>query len=92
MNNLTNQHYNATVKRGKITPDTLVLGFIKKMREEVQEVHEVYYLNPITFDDDEMASELCDVIATAANCMIHLGYNVEAEFKKNIEKQEQRND
>ena len=92
MNNLTKQHYNATVKRGKITADTTIPNFIKKMREEVQEVHEGYYFNPITFDDDEMASELCDVIATAANCMIHLGYNVEAEFKKNIEKQVQRND
>jgi len=87
MNNLTKQHYNATVKRGKIKPETLTLEFIEKMQEELDEIiHE--YLH----EGNNFASEIIDLMAVCGNLLIHLGFDVENEFKKNIVKQQQRND
>lgn len=54
---IINRNYQATVKRGKIKPDTLALEFIYKINDELKELTDSYNYdeNDETFDEKELA-------------------------------------
>lgn len=91
MNNLFKQHYNAIEKRGKITPETTIDDFIMKMYEEIDELSDYTGIGCKELSSDAVM-EVIDVMAVCGNLLQHMGYDVEVEFKKNIEKQLNRTD
>ena len=88
MKELILRHYIATRKRGLITNYTSMQDFLDKMQEEINEMNEAdIYDNTI---DGDMAQEAIDVVGVIFNMLHHFGYDVEAEFKYNVEHQESR--
>ena len=88
MKELILRHYIATRKRGLITAYTSLQDFLDKFEEEVDEMHrEDKYDHTI---DGDMAQEALDVVGVIFNMLHHFGFDVEYEFKSNVEHQEGR--
>lgn len=88
MTELIQRHYNATVKRGLITDYTSLEEFRDKLKEEIEEFYDSdIYENTI---DGDMAQEALDIVGVIFNMLIHNGYDIESEFKNNVERQENR--
>jgi len=88
MKELIKRHYDAIVRRGLINPDTSLDEFREKLREEIEEM----WLDDKYEDvvDGNMAQEAMDVVGVIFNMLIHCGFDIEAEFKYNVEHQEAR--
>lgn len=79
------KHYNSIVKRGLITPDTTLLDFIMKIKEEYNELFiELIGSSMLT---SETKQECMDLVAVIFNMLLHYGVDIEHEFEKNINKQ-----
>jgi len=48
---ITKRNYNATVKRGLITPETTIWEFIRKINEEYKELN-TSYIDPLIYSDE----------------------------------------
>ena len=88
MKQLIKRHYDATIKRELISDYTSTEDFRDKLREEIQEFWDAD-IHEHTIDGD-MAQEAIDVVGVIFNMLIHHGYDIEAEFKYNVEYQESR--
>jgi len=88
MKELIKRHYAATVKRGLISDETTIEEFREKLREEIQEMWDAdMYEHTI---DGDMAQEAIDVVGVIFNMLYHQGYDLESEFRYNVEHQEAR--
>ena len=88
MKDLIKRHYGATRRRGYINDFTSLDEFRDKLREEMREFWDAdIYEETI---DGDMAQEAIDVVGVIFNMLIHHGYDVESEFKHNVEYQESR--
>jgi hypothetical protein len=88
MKELILRHYIATRKRGLITHYTSLQDFLDKMQEEIDEMNQAdIYDHTI---DGDMAQEAIDVVGVIFNMLHHFGFDVEAEFKANVNHQESR--
>jgi len=88
MKDLIKRHYDAIRKRELITDGTSLGEFRVKLREEIEELWSSDMYDD-TIDGD-MAQEAMDVVGVIFNMLIHSGYDIEAEFKYNVEYQEAR--
>jgi len=89
MKELIQRHYEATCKRGLIGPYTTTHDFIEKLKEEFNEVMDEYDEETGVVDGD-MAQECIDVVGVIFNMLIEKGFDIEDEFKFNVEYQESR--
>lgn len=80
---ITHRNYLATVRRGLITPDTLLWDFIAKLKEEVKELDE-------SFPEDW--SELADIALVCFAMAEHYGIDLVDEMRKKTEFNEKRKD
>lgn len=91
MKDLILRHYNAIKKRGLIDDHTRNYGFLVKLDEEYKEfLDSCWGDDEICVIDDYSAQECMDMVAVIFNMLIHNGYDIEAEFRKNVEYQESR--
>jgi len=90
MKNLIKKHYNSIVKRGLITPDTNIVDFKKKIKEEYTELMIELETNPYNKLSDEAIQESIDLISVCTNMLFHYDVDIEQELIKNILKQESR--
>lgn len=67
------RNYNAVVKRGLIKPDTTIVDFIVKLKEEKHEVIQAF----VEGDEDRINEELADCAVVCLNALIHRGVNIE---------------
>lgn len=88
MKELILRHYIATRKRGLITSYTSINDFSDKIDEEIKEMNYAD-IHENTIDGD-MAQEAIDVVGVIFNMLHHFGFDVEAEFRANVEHQESR--
>jgi phosphoribosyl-ATP pyrophosphohydrolase len=83
MKNLLKRHYQAIVNRGLITSKTQTSDFVKKIKEEFDEMQDAY-------NDEDFIQESIDCMCVITNMLQHLGVDIEKELIKNIEIQEKR--
>lgn len=88
MKELIQRHYEATCKRGLIDSMTSLEEFREKLIEEIEEFWDADIYEDVI--DGDMAQEAMDVVGVIFNMLIHFGYDIEAEFKYNVEYQEER--
>lgn len=88
MKELILRHYIATRKRGQITDYTSLDDFRGKLEEEIKEMEDAD-IHDHTIDGD-FVQEAMDVVGVIFNMLHHFGYDVEAEFRYNVEHQESR--
>lgn len=88
MKELIVRHYNAIKKRGYINSYTALEDFRDKLLEEIQEFWDADRYEYVI--DGDMAQEAIDVVGVIFNMLIHYGYDIEAEFRYNVERQEER--
>jgi len=88
MKALIKRHYIATRQRGLITSYTSLQDFLDKLDEEIDEMQQAD-IHEQTIDGD-MAQEAMDVVGVIFNMLHHFDYDIEAEFKANVEYQESR--
>ena len=88
MKELILRHYIATRKRGLITNYTSLQNFLDKIEEEINEMHKADIYDHVI--DGDMAQEALDVVGVIFNMLHHFDYDVEAEFRRNVEHQESR--
>lgn len=62
LSEIIERNYAATVKRGKITPETTIQDFLYKIHEEYKELEESYYNNVVKDIFDFDAKELADIV------------------------------
>ena len=81
MNDLIEDNYTSTVKRGKITPSTTKRDFQHKILEEFDE------LSDATLYDDAKseAEEIADIILVCLNYAKHFDIDIEQELKKKVQ-------
>ena len=86
MKELIKRNYESIVARGLIQPHTANGEFLRKIREEYEELWQaVIYGQP-----GDVKEEASDIILTCMNMLHHLGADVESELIRNIEKNERR--
>jgi NTP pyrophosphatase (non-canonical NTP hydrolase) len=97
MKKIIETNYDSTVKRGLITPETNILDFYKKLKEEVGELEQAIdelfkcvEAKAIHFKNIE--EELCDVILVCLNCAKHFDIDIEEELKNKIKKNYSRSE
>jgi len=83
---LINRNYESIVARGLIQPHTANGEFLRKIREEYEELWQAV-IHGLPGDAKEEAS---DIILVCMNMLHHMGADVEKELIKNIEKNERR--
>ena len=88
MKALIKRHYEAVKQRGLIDDYVTLEAFRNKLREEIQEFWDADVYEESM--DGDMAQEAIDVVGVIFNMLIHYGYDVEAEFKFNVEYQDSR--
>lgn len=84
INEISKRNYQATVKRGLITPKTEYLDFTNKIREEAKEIDEASI--------NELPEELADVALVCFAMAEHFGIDLIAEMEKKTIYNENRND
>jgi NTP pyrophosphatase (non-canonical NTP hydrolase) len=82
---LLNRSYKAIQERGLITEKTHNLDFYEKAKEELYEIEDS--LHYLVGDTDE---EITDLMTVCAMWLMNRGKNPIEEFKKVVEKNEQR--
>lgn len=82
MNEIARRNYAATVRRGLITPETTKWEFIRKIREETDELNA----------DCEAWDELADITLVCFAMAQHYGIDLIDEMRKKVEFNEQRQD
>lgn len=100
MKNLFKRHYNAIVNRGLITPETKIIDFLNKIREEFNELDfEIIHSDINNLDvnnlyhlcyDENVVNESIDLIMTIINMLQYFNVDIEEELLKNVELQEKR--
>jgi len=88
---IQNRNYQATVKRGLITPKTTDSEFIEKLKEEVDELQIEVDL-PFFSNTTGRDMELADVIIVCLCMAKHLNIDIESELIKKTIYNENRND
>ena len=88
MKKLFQRHYNAIVKRGKITDLTTDEEFRNKIKEEFSELDNEFC--KLYDNSEKINQEGIDLIMTVVNYFIFKGVDIEKELLKNILKNEQR--
>ena len=90
---LIRRHYQATVKRGKITSKTRTAHFLIKMFEEDGEMYqEISHYIASSDQKDEMIQETIDSVMVRLNFLQHINVDVEDALLQNTIKQETRKD
>jgi len=79
MNDLIEDNYTSTVKRGKITPSTSKREFLHKILEEYDEL-----TYAIAWDQENEPKELADIILVCLNYARHFDIDIEQELKKKV--------
>lgn len=93
MEELIKRNYNATVKRGLITPNTNNSDFDSKLDEEYIELFdELCKADNIVEQtlNDRQAEELTDIISVGINWLIKSGRDFKEELTKVVIKNERR--
>jgi hypothetical protein len=90
---LIKRHYDATCKRGQITPQTKTIDFILKMVEEDNEaLREMLVYSVGTKPSEQMIQEIIDKCMVGLNFLQHNGVDIELALCRNTMKQENRKD
>jgi predicted house-cleaning noncanonical NTP pyrophosphatase (MazG superfamily) len=79
MNQIIEENYKLTVKRGLITENTKMSDFLNKIDEEVKE-----------FKDSLEFNELADIILVCLNIAKHYNIDIENQLINNINKNKNR--
>jgi predicted house-cleaning noncanonical NTP pyrophosphatase (MazG superfamily) len=79
MNQIIEENYKVTVKRGLITENTKMSDFLNKIDEEVKE-----------FKDSLEFNELADIILVCLNIAKHYNIDIENQLINNINKNKNR--
>ena len=87
MKDLIERSYTAIRKRGLITSDTDMSNFLTKMKEELDEINDDYYLK-----NDRIFEEVTDLMTVCIMALYHHGFDPVAEFEKTVQKNETRKD
>lgn len=92
MNKLEKQHYEAIKERGLITEETTIYDFLKKVREEYNELNRELYLDAFeTYGlREETIQECVDLVQVIKNMLHHNGVDYNKALKKNVEIQLER--
>ncbi|HWR94118.1 MAG TPA: hypothetical protein VN192_02840 [Flavobacterium sp.] len=88
---IQNRNYQATVRRGKITPATTEQDFINKIKEETAELEdEVWW--PFNDNPTYQEAELADIIIVCLNYAKHFNIDIKTALEQKTIYNENRND
>lgn len=87
---IQNRNYQATIRRGKITPATTGTDFIEKIKEETGELQ--YEEETPLQNKIEKGKEMADVIIAVLNYAKHEGINIQTALEQKTIYNENRHD